>query len=66
MIDHFSRFIEPYAVPDLEARTFARCLLDWIGRYGAPSELLSDQGTNFVNLIIDEICRINGIEKTLK
>jgi hypothetical protein len=65
VIDHFSRFIEPYAVPDLEARTFARCLLDWIGRYGAPSELLSDQGTNFANLIIDEICRINGIEKTL-
>ena len=32
VIDHFSRFIETYAVPDLEARTFARCLLNWVGR----------------------------------
>ena len=64
VIDHFSRFIETYAVPDLEARTFAKCLLNWIGRYGAPSELLSDQGTNFANHIIREICQVVGTAKT--
>jgi hypothetical protein len=64
VIDHFSRFIELYAVKDLEARTFATCLLDWVGRYGAPSELLSDKGTNFANKIIKELCQIIGTEKT--
>ena len=64
VIDHFSRFIELYAVKDLSAITFASCLLDWVGRYGAPSELLSDQGTNFANEIIQELCRIIGTDKT--
>eukprot|EP01039_Chlorochromonas_danica_P015483 gene15483-18195_t len=30
IIDHFSRFIELYPVPDLSAKTFATCLLAWI------------------------------------
>lgn len=64
VIDDFSRFIEPYAVPDLEARTFTRCLLNWISRYGTPSELLSDQETTFVNQLIREIYQVIGTEQT--
>ena len=60
IIDHFSRFIELYAVDDLSARDFAKCLLDWIGRYGAPRELVSDQGTQFANKIIEELSRMVG------
>ena len=39
IIDRFSRFIEIYPVKDLTAKEFAKCLLQWIGRYGAPKEL---------------------------
>jgi hypothetical protein len=49
IIDHFSRFMELYAVPDLSATTFARCLLSWMGRYHPPTQLLSDKGTQFCN-----------------
>ena len=45
---------------DLTAPTFAKCLLQWIGRYGAPVQLVSDQGTQFLNQIIDELCRMVG------
>ena len=63
IIDHFSRFIELYPVPDLSAREFAKCLLAWIGRYGAPTQLLSDKGTQFCNSVISELCRMVGSEQ---
>ena len=63
IIDHFSRFIELYPVPDLSARTFATCLLAWIGRYSAPHQLLSDKGTQFCNSDIAELCRMVGSEQ---
>jgi len=63
IIDHFSRFIELYPVPDLSAKTFATCLLAWIGRYGAPHQILSDKGTQFCNSVIAELCRMVGSEQ---
>ena len=63
MIDNFSRFIEIYAVKDLEARTFAIVLLQWVGRYGAPAQLLSDNGKNFVSKIIKEFYALVGTEQ---
>ena len=69
IIDHFSRFIEIYPffrfieiypVKDLSAKEFAKCLFQWIGRYGAPKELVSDKGTQFCNEIIDELCNVVG------
>jgi len=44
IIDHYSRFIEIYPVKDLTAKELAKCLLQWIGRYGAPKELVPDKG----------------------
>jgi len=60
IIDHFSRFIEIYPVKDLSAKEFAKCLLQWIGRYGAPKELVSDKGTQFCNEVIAELCKMVG------
>ena len=50
-------------IPDLSAREFAKCLLAWIGRYGAPTQLLSDKGTQFCNSVISELCRMVGSEQ---
>ena len=63
IIDHFSRFVELYAVPDLSAATFARCLLSWMGRYHPPTQLVSDKGTQFANEIIKELCKMVGTEQ---
>ena len=64
-IDAFSRFVELYAVTDTTALTFARCLLELCGRYGAPCQLHSDNGSQFVNEIIEEFLVLLGTTRSL-
>jgi len=61
----FSRFIELYAVKDLTAKSAAISLLQWTGRYGCPTELLSDNGSQYVNELIKEFLHVIGTEQVL-
>ena len=59
LLSTISRFLSnciPY-------REFAKCLLAWIGRYGAPTQSLSDKGKQFCNSVISELCRMFGSEQ---
>ena len=62
IIDCFSRFVELFPAKDLSAAAAAQCLLQWVGRYGCPAQILSDNGTQFVNNVIDEFLYLLGIE----
>lgn len=62
IIDCFTRWIELYAIPDLSGVTAAKALLNHIGRFGCPSILRSDNGTQFVNETVDELHRLIGTE----
>ncbi|CAG2192688.1 unnamed protein product [Mytilus edulis] len=43
--DYFTKFIEIFPIPNMEAKTVAEVMLKgWIKRYGCPLELHSDQG----------------------
>ncbi len=57
--DYLTRWIEAFCVPDIKASTIARLLVDEIiTRHGAPWQLLSDQGTNFLSKLVAEICEL--------
>lgn len=58
VIDCFTRWVELYAVPDTSAKSAASALLQHVGRYGVPATLRSDQGSQFVNGIISELCNL--------
>ncbi len=60
LIDCFARFVELYVTKDTKAKPAARCLLDFIGRYGAPEYLKSDNGSQFVNEVIEELLQLVG------
>ena len=49
---------------DMEATTVAKCLYDFICRFGAPDMLHTDQGRNFESALISELCKLLGITKT--
>ena len=64
IIDGFTRWIELYAVPDTTAETAAKiALLDWVGRFGVPLQIMTDGGTQFVNELWDELSLLLGTEK---
>ena len=43
----------------------ANCLLQHFGRYGAPSQILSDNGSHFVNKVIKEFLQLVDTEHKL-
>lgn len=62
IIDAFSRFTRLYAIPDTKAINAANCLLDWIGTFGIPSGIVSDNGTQFANELVTQIYDMMDIE----
>ena len=57
VMDMFSGWPELYPVPDRSANTVANVLLnDFIPSHSCPLEILSDNGTEFCNQIVDSIC----------
>lgn len=65
IIDCFSRFIELYPTKSVEAKECSSKLLDFIGRYGVPETILSDRGSQFVNDLIDSLCKLIGTQRQL-
>ena len=57
MVDSFSGYSDFEPIKDKRAITVAKALTrKWILKYGAPAQLLSDQGTEFCNRVIKSLC----------
>lgn len=64
MMDGFTKFVEAVPMANQEASTVARALVETvIIRYGAPLQILSDQGKNFDGHLFRELCTLLGIDK---
>ena len=62
--DHFTKHILAYVTPDQTAKTLAKFPYGgYISIFGAPVRLLSDRGTSFTSSIIEELCKILGIQQ---
>ena len=63
-MDYLTKWAEAFAVPDQSAMTIARLLVEEIFcRHGAPQELLSDRGANFLSNLIYEVRQVLKIRK---
>ena len=49
-----------YVCESADAQEAARCLFEHFGRFGAPSQILSDRGSHFVNHVIMEFLSYVG------
>ena len=52
VIDYATKWPEAYAILNTTSETVISCLLDLTACLGTPSEILSDNGTNFVSKTI--------------
>lgn len=62
--DYCTRWVECFAVPNIEAVTIANQLVNEImPRHGAPRTLLSDRGSNFLSSLVKEVCLVINTHK---
>ena len=63
--DYFTKWTESFAMPNQEAETVTRILVDEvICRFGVPLSIHSDQGKNFESNLFQQICQTLGVHKT--
>jgi len=64
VVDHFSKWAEAIPVRNHTAPTVARALMVHVfSRFGAPSQLLSDQGPEFESELFSQLMMWMGIDK---
>ena len=61
--DHFTKLVVAYVTPNQTAKTITKFLYGgFISIFGTLARLLSDRGTSFISSIIEELCKILGIQ----
>ena len=65
LTDHFTKYLEIMAVPDMTAEVCAaRILNEYVSRWGCPLSIHSDQGRTYESRIFKEMCRMLEVRKT--
>ena len=65
MTDAFSKFSFAVVMPNQQAETVAKALVDkWFYTYGIPCRIHSDQSKSFDNKIMQQLCRIYGVKQS--
>jgi len=63
-VDAFSKWAEAFAIPNREAKTVARVLVEQIFcRLGTPVALLTDNAGELDGRLMQEVCRLLDIDK---
>lgn len=62
-VDHFSKFIKLYPVPQANTKYSVQCLMDYIGTFGLFNYYLTDRASCFTSETFTELCKIFGVKK---
>jgi len=65
IIDIFSRFVDVYPVPDTKAETTVKALLQHMGRFGTPSHIRTDGGSDYRGHVMAQFIRELGTSHTI-
>ena len=61
IVDRFTRWPEAYPIPDMSTKTVAKTFFDnYISRFGTPSELTTDRGSQFESKLFEELTKLTG------
>ena len=57
--DYFTKWVECFAMPNMEASTVARIMVnEVVARFGIPNLIHSDQGRQFESALFKEMCKL--------
>ncbi|KAL0178548.1 hypothetical protein M9458_027442, partial [Cirrhinus mrigala] len=60
--DYATRYPEVFPLKSIKAKYAATCLVQLFSRVGFPSEILTDQGTNFMSTLLKQVYKLLGIK----
>ena len=60
--DYATRYPEAFPLRNIKARQVANCLVQLFSRVGVPREIVTDQGTNFLSLLLRQVYSLLGIK----
>ena len=58
----FTRWVSLYPIKDTTAKSCVDAMMQHVGTFGAPSQILTDNGTQFVNELVAELLKIIGVQ----
>ena len=61
--DYSTRYPEAIALPSIEASRIAKELVSLFSRVGIPEEILTDQGSNFMSALLQEVYQLLGVSR---
>ncbi|CAG2219618.1 unnamed protein product [Mytilus edulis] len=62
---YFTRYAEAYPIPNIYASTVAdKMVTEFICRYGVPTQIHTDQGSQFTSDLFLQLCKLLHIDKT--
>jgi hypothetical protein len=62
-VDNFTRFVQLYSTKTVEGKEAAERLLWYCATFGTPSQIFSDNGTQFVNELVTSLCDLLHCDK---
>lgn len=63
LVDSFSKWIEAYPIPNIEAKTVAeKVVMEFVSRFGVPHTIKSDRGRQFECELFSEMCQLLEVE----
>ena len=62
-VDYATKYPEAKPLKNQEAEIVANALISLFSKVGIPREILTDQGSNFMSELIQEVCRLLKISK---
>ena len=65
VINTFLRWVELFHTPSATAEATMPCLVQIVGRYQAPLQILSDRGSHFINDVIECLLKLIGTQHCL-